>query len=313
MTDFYDSRLNSMKMLSPEEIPDRLLIDYLLGAVSAEDAERLDALSITDGDIAWRLSACEDDLLDSYVRGELSGEKLEQFRSVYLRGQRLAKVKFAESLCRLADRGAEGARPPLVARAGNTRRVSSLRWNVPAWAPRWALASLIVLMLIGTGVMLLHPPNWVARQATRQPQHAPATPTQPAANAAENPDSRQPGASAGQSPATAIATFVLAPPTRGVGSLPVVTVARASESVQLQLQLEVDDFPRYRVLLMAPQSGHALWTSEALQSAPNRRTVAVTIPSSLLRSQNYSLELLGIPPQGSPELVTDYAFKVRIR
>jgi hypothetical protein len=295
-----------MKMRSSEEIPDRLLIDYLLGAASAEDTERLDALSITDGDIAWRLKACEDDLADSYVRGELSGEKLERFRSVYLSGQRSGKVEFAESLCRLADRGAEGARSAIVARAGNVPgnalRISGLRWNVPAWAPRWALVSLIVLVLVGTGVVLLHSPNRGVRQATQQPQNAPAAPTQP------------PAASAEQPRATTIATFFLAPPTRAIGSLPVVTVARASEAVQLRLQLEVDDFPRYRALLKDPQSGHTLWRSEALQATPHGRTVAVTIPSSsFLQSENYSLELLGIPPQGGPEVITDYVFKVRIQ
>jgi hypothetical protein len=57
---------------------------YLLGLLDEHETERLDELSITDDDVARRVKEAENDLIDAYVRDELSGERLERFRSAYL-------------------------------------------------------------------------------------------------------------------------------------------------------------------------------------------------------------------------------------
>jgi hypothetical protein len=48
---------------------DEQLVRYLLGLLPDEEAERLDELSIADDELAWRLRAVEDDLVDAYVTG----------------------------------------------------------------------------------------------------------------------------------------------------------------------------------------------------------------------------------------------------
>ena len=59
-------------------------------------SERLDELSVVDDDFAWRLSAVENDMVDAYVRGDLSGETLDRFRSFYLSTpKRRGRVEFA--------------------------------------------------------------------------------------------------------------------------------------------------------------------------------------------------------------------------
>ena len=63
---------------------DDAIIQYLLGRLPDKEAERLDELSITDDDFALRLNAAEYDLVDAYVRGELSGDTQQRFRSFYL-------------------------------------------------------------------------------------------------------------------------------------------------------------------------------------------------------------------------------------
>ena len=50
------------------------LVRYLLGQLSDEDTERLDEASIVDDEVAARLRIVETDLIDSYVRGKLTGE-----------------------------------------------------------------------------------------------------------------------------------------------------------------------------------------------------------------------------------------------
>ncbi len=63
---------------------DEILIRYLLGSSPEEETERLDALSITDAEFSLRLKAAENDLVDAYVKNELSTETVQRFESFYL-------------------------------------------------------------------------------------------------------------------------------------------------------------------------------------------------------------------------------------
>ena len=81
----------------------------LLGSLSAEETERLDELSLTDDEFAGRLQAVENELIDAYVEGELSGQTLEQFNSFYLSSpKRRERVRFAQVFRTVAERSAVG-------------------------------------------------------------------------------------------------------------------------------------------------------------------------------------------------------------
>src|SRR5580765_7224603 len=80
------------------------LVQYLLGLLPPEDAERLDEASIVDDDVAARLRSVEDDLVDAYVRGALTGETLTRFESHYLLSPRRRQhVAFAGRFLRAVD------------------------------------------------------------------------------------------------------------------------------------------------------------------------------------------------------------------
>src|SRR5262245_35879771 len=96
-------------MSSPDKqtYDDRLLTRYLLGALPDEEVERLDELCIVDEELATRLQALENDLVDAYVRGEVSGEDLGHLESFYLSSaKRRQKVEFAAALLELEKRTA---------------------------------------------------------------------------------------------------------------------------------------------------------------------------------------------------------------
>src|SRR5215510_11018191 len=78
---------------------EELIVQYLLGSLSKEETERFDKLCFVDDEFAERLSAVENDLVDAYVRGELSPATRERFRVAYLSSEeRRQKVRFAEAL-----------------------------------------------------------------------------------------------------------------------------------------------------------------------------------------------------------------------
>ena len=86
----------------------------------------------------------------------------------------------------------------------------------------------------------------------------------------------------------------------------------ATDIVALRLQLETDEFPRYRVALKAAASDRALWRSEKLESTRegDRRVVAIRMPAALLTPRHYSVELTGVTRGGAAELLGTYTFAV---
>jgi hypothetical protein len=99
-------------MTSVDKSPDdrELLRNYLLAGLPEEEIERLDELSIADDEFAWRLRDVENDLIDAYVRGELTGEIRAKFQSSYLSSaERREKVAFAEALLTIGNQPASAA------------------------------------------------------------------------------------------------------------------------------------------------------------------------------------------------------------
>ena len=98
---------------------DGQLEGYLLGLLTEEDAERIDELSIVDDVVAWELVRAEYDLVDAYVRGELSGARLVQFTSAYVAlPTRRDSVRFAEALLLGPHHPSRGADRPSSRRRG---------------------------------------------------------------------------------------------------------------------------------------------------------------------------------------------------
>ena len=115
------------------EPDDQCIIPYLLGAPD----ERLDELAVADDDFGARLAAAENDLVDAYVRGELSPESRERFESFYLTSEeRREKVRFAEAFLLWSS---------AIPAPADARRRPHGRWPVPRWA--LGLAACLALLV----------------------------------------------------------------------------------------------------------------------------------------------------------------------
>ena len=144
---------------------DQQLVRYLLRLLPDEDAERLDELSIADDEVAWRLRVVENDLVDAYVSGTLTGETLERFESFYLASERRRqKVKFAGSFLGSVDRGSAariwmpgvvwGERPSRRSRGLVHAALESYGRIVPRSPAAWTLAAAAALLLMASGALL---------------------------------------------------------------------------------------------------------------------------------------------------------------
>ena len=263
------------------EHDDQVLIQYLIGSLPEAEAERLDQLSIADDEFVSRLSGAENDLVDAYVRGELSGDTLQRFGIHYLSSRsRRDKVAFANTL-RLREMR-EATRPAEAVAPRPSWRLAAWRFRtVPGPAPAWALAGVAALTLVAAAYLLVA--NGRLQQELARTQSDRAS-LQSRARELQRRLVRERPADAG-APKEA----------DGSGRPP------ATDIVALRLQLETDEFPRYRVALKAAASDRALWRSEKLESTRegDRRVVAIRMPAALLTRRHYSVELTDVTRGGT--------------
>jgi hypothetical protein len=307
-----------------EQAPDRkLLFGYLVGSLSAEESERFDELSISNDQFASQLIAAENDLIDAYVGGELSGDTLERFRVNYLSSPlKLEKIRFAETLLAYQKQAAPAVAP----------RASVFQWfTLPQLVPQWGLA-VAVLFLATAGYLMFDNlrlrndmraahaalqtrEQQLQRELTEQRTVAADTAKELAAVRESLARLDERTAAPGRNDPGRVLSFMLLAPKRGAAEITKLQIPPATQQVGLQLELESVDFRGYEAALRDPASDRILWRSGRLKApaAATRRFLSIVIPANLLRRQTYVLELTGIPAEGSPVIVASYPFAVEAK
>lgn len=290
------------------------LVQYVLGVLPPEETERLDEASIVDDDIAARLRRVEDDLVDSYVRGQLSGDTLAQFESHYLSSRhRRERVEFARKFLRAVDKVDKETGPvaaDVQPKPGASKLVATL-----------AVAA--TLSLVAGGALLLQTVR--LGRGLREAQSDRVTVDQRARDLerevndlrAANTAAAKELARARESAATVVreaatVALVLLPQTRSIGPVPTLTMPAGTDQLGFELRLESNDFPSYQVGLRDPAVNTVIWRSGwiAAKSSAGQSSVRVGVPARALKPQHYSLDLSGRRPAGASEVVGSYAFEI---
>ena len=316
-------------MSSPDKqtYDDRLLTRYLLGALPEEEAERLDELCIVDDELATRLHALENDLVDAYVRGEVSGEDLRHFESFYLSSaKRRQKVEFAAALLELEKRPAAAPAPvPQEAATPGKELAPALKPTGSRPLSRWGFAFAAAAMLLVAGFLLLE--NSRLRKQMSDAQMQQATLDQRGQELQKQLDDQRAADAEFQKEIARLRqsqtnleqlktiALLLPPPTRGAARVPTISVPPGTDAALLLLTLESDEFPAYRAALKDSANRQILWSSGGLEpsSLGERKAVYISFPANLLKQQNYIVELTGLPARGAPESVGSYPFRVVLK
>jgi hypothetical protein len=326
-------------MSPPEQQPydDRFLTQYLLGALPAEEAESMDVLCISDEELATRLAAIENDLVDTYARGELSGEDLDQFESFYLASaHRRRKVEFASALLGIEKKRALApvATPVVTPKAVPVAVPTPEPAEEPAPAPKsrarrpmfhWGFALAAAAIVLVAGYVSFDNFRLRRQISDAQSQHAAIDQRQQqlqkeldderSANAESAKEIERLRQSQTNVEQLKTVSLLLPPPTRGAGRPPTIDVQPGTDLAVLLLALESDDFPQYRAAVKDPAANQVLWTSANLQSASlgDKKMVSISFPAGLLKQQNYVVELTGLPAHGAPETIGSYPFRAVLR
>jgi hypothetical protein len=321
------------------------LQDYLLGLLPEEEVERLDEESIADDDVAARLSAVEDDLVDAYITETLDQSTRARFETVYLMSpQRRDKVKFARRFLAAVDRmstpsggavsaatGPERVRPfpskPEVIKPQERR--ATFNWAFATAAASMALAcGLLVNDLqlrdglnraLQLGAAKDQRATSLARQLDQaRNENVAITQALEETRAASTPVERPaPGGSSPSIRPAALAgtrAVVLFLQTRSIEQVPLVAIPANTDGVAFELRLESNEFPQYRARLKDPGTSRILWQSAELHArsiAPI--SVTLVVPAHLLESKHYSFELAGIDRAGHDTTTGTYAVEINRR
>lgn len=332
LNDFQIGGLNKAMMLSKNDpVPESELMQYLLGSLPAEKREHFDELSVADDEIAERLCAVENDLVDAYVAGELHGDALSQFESHYLcTPYRRDKVEMARLLTKAGGRPEANTKTkssilPMRARG---EMAQNLRDPYPRYAAamnwRWASVAAIILLSISTAWLgfsnfRLHNQDRSTRAANGELQERLSqlqsrldTERGSKAQKSSPTGANDTGARSFDSTTALVGSIFLLPQRRGAEEIPTASVSGKTGLILLQLQLESDDFPGYKIEVRSLANNRTVWRGDAVKSERSGQgpTLSVLLPSESVNSNNYIAEVSGISRKGRAELVSGYVFKI---
>ena len=263
---------------------DATLTRYLLGQMRPDEQASVEERYLTDPGYLDALHAAERDLIDRYVRGELS--EPDAFEKQYLSSPvRRSKVEFARSLAQWSDRPAD----LITDRPASARSfLSGLR---TVFRP-WQVAAAVSIVLVGSWFVVLRqrqtPSNQAAPPSTRvQPQDV------------------QP---------RAVATLVLMPNlTRAGDAMPEIVLSTETDA-RLELELESDGHARYQAAVRTAD-GREIWRDDQLKTTPlsSGPGLVITIPVTRLADEDYTIRVGGVSDKGEIDELTGYSFRVRIR
>jgi hypothetical protein len=257
---------------------EKLIRRYLLGDLSDAETGAVESRYLTDDALYEDLEIAEEQLIDSYVAGELSGSERRQFQRLFRSPSRRARVELARILFR---RNSSQSNP----------LPSTVQEKASSWANHllnsWRGRSPLVKLAMGTASALLFVGvSLMAIKALKQ----------------------RPGISSH----SAVSFELVTSDVRGGSSLPTLVIPGGAEQVELKLFLEGGKYTTYQATLKTA-SGDAIWQEGSLEPTNTGHAIfiSVTLPARLLSAGGSFVILLESGIENVPHrIVGEYAFKV---
>jgi hypothetical protein len=293
-------------------------VKYLLGNLTEEEQVQVEDRAFADADYLSALEATEADLIDAYVRGELSPADRRSFEFRFLTSpERRRKVEFARALATIASESTtqepRAAGRPFLLRAF---------WG---WNPVVQFAAAMAALICIAGGSWLVSENAAIRsrvaalEAERRDfelreqslrQRLSEEQSRAAALSAPN---RQPSEAA---VAPLVASLVLVPGlSRAQTRVEQLVLSPSVQIARIEIELESrDDYPRFRAELRTRRGEEVLSRSNLVRrKAGPGFAVSVDVPASALAVGDYELALKGIAADQTSQDVGYYYFGVQRR
>lgn len=282
-----------------------VLVKYLLGHLAEEEQIQVEDRAFADADYMGALEAAEADLIDSYVRGELSQPDRRSFELRFLTSaRRRSKVEFARALSTLSAEAnvRQSAGPSLM---------SALR----AWSPGLQFAAAVALFICLAGI------SWLMFDTMASRSHVAVLEAERLALELREEtlkrqlrEKQQPSQTAELSGAPLIASLILPPGvSRAQTRIERLVLSPSSQIARIEMQIESrDNFPRFRAELRTGKGGEILTASNLVRRQVGAGyVVSFDVPASALQSGEYEIALKGVSTNRTGEDIGYYYFIVR--
>lgn len=292
-------------------VPNKVLLrKYLLGNLSEAERDQLEAEYFRN-DEAWSiLNATEDDLIDSYVHGQLTGDEKKQFERHFLSSsERRDRLRFARLLLdpELRERLSDGS-----------KEIGIYPTPLPKNLTRWKTFSAIgAVFAFALGAVLAFQNARLRSDLSKLQSEQTSLQDQLRKLREQNrgPDAssqRQSIAGILQGSVGPLIAIPLSPGLTRDGqgvedhSFP---LTPTPGTVVLVLKLERDDYTAYDVAV-ATAEGKEIYRVSGLKSLPfgDRWSVNVSLPSRLFRKGVYIANLCGESTGKKPQVIQAYSF-----
>src|ERR1041384_1627073 len=315
---------------------EKLIARYLLGDLPEEQQVAIEDRAFADKDYLALVTAVENDLIDEYVRQELSPTERQQFERQFLASaERRKRVEFAKALARVPERTVVSETAKWSWRDSLYALISGLN---PA--AKIAFAAAMLLLIVGGAWLLtatlrlrsqltqLQAQNQARQNELQQQVEAErkrneelnAQLTQEKQQREQSEESLQKLSETGDAtnppPRPVIASLILSPGlSRGGGEKATLVMPEDARLVRLQIGIDPDEPYKTFAVELRTTAGRQVWTRENLtaRTRGRARAISLTLPASTLKSGDYELRLSGRKEGGESEDVGFYYFDVKKR
>ena len=335
--------------MATDLMSEKLINRYLLGELPEEQQVEIEDRAFSDQEFMAIITAAENDLIDEYVREQMSAADQGRFESRFLASEsRRKRVEFARALTQLLDetRVTERETRKVSAAPVSWREALAAFFNGLNPVGRLALTAATLLILVGgawliTQTLTLRSQlNQLQAQRSSQQNNQQTLEQQVESERRRNDElsaqlnqEKQQRAQSDESlrqlsesvkqqqqpneaPRSIIASLALLPGiSRGATTQPKLILPPNASVARLQIGIEPEeDYQSFGVELRTA-NGRPVWMRDALTARSSRggRSVRLTLPASALLPGEYELRLKGVPETGPPEDVGFYYFEVMKR
>ena len=303
-------------------LDDDLIVRYLLGDASGEQARDIEELYFKDPASLSQIECVEDDLIEAYIGDELGDDERLKFETYFLASPgRRERVALARAL-------AQNLSAMRVADDINKRRES--RSSLPgrkrltsATVRRFAIAASIAL-LAGVCVWLFIEGRGMRGELERiraekldlerQRQELEQAIVALRTSIKDRQDDSSSGPGSPDQPGSQnIATFILAPGlTRNVEELKQIELPARGAAVRLLLAIDNDGGYTNHTATLNQPGGPELWSRHNLKPTKDAgaKVISLIIPIRILASGEYVITLRAVNSRRETEVIGDYAFRV---
>ncbi|HKX33200.1 MAG TPA: hypothetical protein VJ302_36320 [Blastocatellia bacterium] len=313
---------------------ENLIQRYLLGELAEADQTALEQELLTDRERFDQVWAFENELIDSYARGEMSRAERERFERRYLTSSlHRERVAIAKSLLTKIDQAPEEMVPAVTAAEPAVpwwSRISALQWwPSPAWGAALAAALLLVFGAIWGTIERTRLAEQVARLRSEAQTERTAVVQREQELARRNQELERELADGRQrseqlkaeldqlqrrsqlTPSPMLSLLLVPASIRSENAPFPPTIPFFQGKVQLLMELGDHDYRRYQAKVQTAEGQDVLRRDASLiQLSQGRAFGVLTVKAGELATGDYILILFGQTADGRSEEVDRYFFQV---